>query len=87
VKRPPKGRLGSPNGLSEEQQLLNQALQSKSIIGDILVFALETGMRRSEITKIERQHIDLENRTIELFDTKNGDGRVAVVTLTLKPAA
>lgn len=81
VKRPPKGkprvrRLESPNGLSEEQLLLNQALQSKSVIGDILVFALETGMRRSEITKIERQDIDLKNRTIELFDTKNGDGRV-----------
>ena len=85
VKRPPKGksrtrRLESTNGLSEEQLLLNQALKSKSIIGDILIFALETGMRRSEITKIERQHIDLTKHTIELLDTENGDGRVVPLT-------
>lgn len=42
----------------------------------ILWLAVETAMRRSEITRIERQHIDLTRDTIYIPITKNREPRI-----------
>ncbi len=42
----------------------------------LIPLAIETAMRRGEMISILRKHLDLENRTLELFDTKNGEDRV-----------
>ncbi|HCN72074.1 MAG TPA: integrase [Pusillimonas sp.] len=41
----------------------------------IMLIAVETGMRRSEITLVKREQIDLAHGVITLTDTKNGDTR------------
>jgi hypothetical protein len=45
------------------------------LLRPIVIFAIETAMRRSEIASLEWKHLDLENRTILLPETKNGDAR------------
>lgn len=42
----------------------------------IIILALETAMRRSELTGIERDHIDFNQGTIYIAETKNGDSRL-----------
>jgi integrase len=60
---------------NEEQRLLNSATQYGGSILHIIVFAIETGMRRGEISKLKWEHIDLNNRTATLYDTKNSEDR------------
>lgn len=70
---PPRTRRLSPE---EERCLLAACAQSR---GQFLVpavrLALETAMRRGEIVRIERRHIDLFNSVLLLPDTKNGSPR------------
>lgn len=42
----------------------------------IMTLAAETAMRRSEICKLQRQHVSLRNNSVYLPDTKNGNARV-----------
>ena len=44
-------------------------------IKPIVLFAIETAMRRGEILSLEWRHVDLESRTAFLPETKNGDSR------------
>jgi len=46
----------------------------------IIIVALETAMRQSELLRIERQHIDFERRTLVIPLTKNGDPRTIALT-------
>jgi hypothetical protein len=46
-----------------------------SLLKPIVLVAIETAMRRSEIASLEWRHLDLENRTVFLPATKNGDTR------------
>lgn len=46
-----------------------------SRVGAALLFAIETAMRVSEITRLIWEHIDLEKRTALLTETKNGSKR------------
>jgi integrase len=65
----------------EFEKLLNNALKQKnSFIAPIIVFAVETGMRRSEILKLRWSDINRDERTAKLTDTKNGDDRVVPLT-------
>jgi integrase len=41
----------------------------------VIIFAIETGMRRGEILSLTWEHIHLEKRYAHLPDTKNGDSR------------
>lgn len=41
----------------------------------IVELAIETGMRRSEITSLKLEHVDMERRIVRLLDTKNGEPR------------
>ena len=47
-----------------------------AVLGNLLRFALETAMRRSEITSLRWRDVDLSKRTVVLSDTKNGERRV-----------
>lgn len=76
---PPRNRRIS---LREEEQLLEYfkfneeppKLQ-KQKVGLIFLIALETAMRQSEITQLDWRHIDLDQKYLRLFDTKNSDNR------------
>lgn len=54
-------------------------------IKPIVVFAIETGMRRGEILSLTWDRVDLKKRVTRLVDSKNGEGRS--VPLTLKATA
>lgn len=49
----------------------------------IVQLAIETAMRRSEIVRIRREHINFENATLFVPDSKNGESR----TVPLSPVA
>jgi integrase len=66
---------------SEKEHLLTAALSQRNIyISSIIEFAIETGMRRSEILKLRWCDVDLENGFASLYDTKNGEDRRVPLT-------
>ena len=46
------------------------------ILSDVVRFAIETGMRRGELSGMTWQMVDLKKRTVTLQETKNGEKRV-----------
>ena len=67
--------------LDEKERLLIAATSQRNIyIASIIEFAIETGMRRSEILKLRWCDVDLENGFASLFDTKNGEDRRVPLT-------
>ena len=44
--------------------------------------ALETAMRRGELLRMRWEHIDLNRRTANLPDTKNGEARTVPLSST-----
>ncbi len=68
--------------IEESQNILSHANSIKNpYISLIIQFALETGMRRSEILGVRMEHVDIKNRTLLIPDTKNGHERVIPLTL------
>ncbi len=60
----------------EEMRLLRAVHDhSNPMLGWIVVIALETGMRSSEITSLKRSQVDMNRRVIRLNDTKNDGSR------------
>ena len=49
--------------------------QKNKYISTIIQFAVETGMRRSEILKLTWNDVNLDTGIASLYDTKNGDDR------------
>ncbi|MHA6891412.1 tyrosine-type recombinase/integrase [Ralstonia pseudosolanacearum] len=67
--------------LDEQQRLFAAADDhSNPMLGWIVRFAVETGMRSSEITGLRRSQIDLQRRVVSLTDTKNGSARLVPLT-------
>ncbi len=65
----------------EEHRLLAAvAAHSNPMLRWVVTVAIETGMRRSEITSLKLEHVDLERRIVRLFDTKNGEARTVPLT-------
>ena len=63
----------------ELELLLQYAKSNRNIfIAPIIEFAIETGMRRSEILKLKWENID--NGIASLYDTKNGEDRYIPLT-------
>ncbi|HUT50906.1 MAG TPA: site-specific integrase [Alphaproteobacteria bacterium] len=48
----------------------------------IILLAIETGMRRSELLNIEWHHVDLDRRTLHIPTSKNGRPRTIPLTTT-----
>jgi integrase len=77
---PGQGRNRRLNG-DEEIRLLKACDEhSNPFLGWIVRIALYTSMRKSEITSLTREQINLEKRTIFLPDTKNGSVRTVPLT-------
>ncbi len=51
------------------------------LLPEIIRFALETAMRRGEITGMTWKLVDLKKRTATLLDTKNGEKRIVPLSL------
>ncbi|MDR2725623.1 MAG: site-specific integrase [Candidatus Adiutrix sp.] len=81
VSRPkiPKGRERRLEEGEEERLMAVVSPEMRNIIG----LALETAMRRAEISNLRWSRIDLERRTATLYKTKNGETR----TTPLSPVA
>lgn len=68
----------------EQEKLLEAADRLRSpMLGRVIVFALETGMRRGEILAIRQQDIDWSEPSLLIPETKNGHSR----TIPLSPGA
>ena len=66
----------------EEDRLLTACQQSRNpLLYPIVVLAIETAMRLSELLSIKWNDIDLAKRTIFLADTKNGSSRTIPLSL------
>ena len=77
---PGQGRNRRLNG-GEEVKLLDACnAHSNPYLGWIVRIALYTAMRKSEITSLTREQINLEKRTILLTDTKNNSVRTVPLT-------
>ena len=63
--------------ISNELSVLisNAKKQRNKYISIIIQFAVETGMRRSEILKLKWDDVNLDTGIASLYDTKNGDDR------------
>ena len=69
----------------ELERLLTAASSQRNIyITPIIEFAIETGMRRSEILNLRWVDVDLDIGFASLFDTKNGDDRRVPLTKTAR---
>ncbi len=81
--QPPTGR--SRRLSKDEEKRLLKALEGcrNPEVPLMVSLAIETGMRRGEIVKLNWQDVDMVNRTALLRETKNGEDR----TVPLSPAA
>jgi len=63
----------------EEEDKLSAACdarpQKKKYLKDLVLFALHTGMRQSEIFNLKKTHCNLEENYITVVDTKNNENR------------
>lgn len=72
---PPRGRNRRLRD-DEEQRLLDAADSGRNLyMRDLIVLAVETGMRRGELLSLDWQHIDLGTQIAHLPLTKNGEPR------------
>ncbi len=88
IRRPKHNKSRERRLLADEEAKLLHELESKTRnpwIKHVVVFAVETGMRRGEILSLVWGNVDLQKRIARLVDTKNGEGRS--VPLTLKATA
>jgi len=77
---PHKSRKRRLVGDEKERILAAASSQRNIFIKPIIEFAIETGMRRSEILKLRWCNVDLENGFASLYDTKNGEDRRVPLT-------
>ena len=77
VKLPPSSRSRDRRLNTGEFDMLEKAarLTQNPHIWPIVVFAIETGMRRGEILGITWEYVDFDARTVHLPITKNGSSR------------
>ena len=71
----PKGSTARTRRLvsdEKERRIIAASSQRNIYISPIIEFAIETGMRRSEILKLRWCDVDFENGFASLYDTKNG---------------
>ncbi len=88
IKKPSPGKARERRLSSDEEAVLMKAITeySNPMLKWIVVIAIQTGMRHSEIINLKRNQIDIERRIIVLYDTKNGDSRTVPLTLAAAEA-
>lgn len=69
--------------LSEEARLLTACVGEYEHMRAIIICALHTGMRKSEILHLRWDCVDLNKRCITLLETKNGKKRKVPISMTL----
>lgn len=83
--RRPKSNRGRERRLEtgEEEKLLAEIRDSSRnpYLLPIVQMAIETGMRRGELVALQWKSVHIEKRLIQLFDSKNGEGRSVPLTL------
>jgi integrase len=63
--------------MGEEQRLLDHCDRiGNTLLKAIIILAIETAMRRGELTNLTWSDINLDNRLAYLHDTKNGEARI-----------
>ncbi|MCC5812017.1 MAG: site-specific integrase [Ectothiorhodospiraceae bacterium] len=82
IRKPPPGKARTQRVSPAEEQALLAAAVSPTV-HDLIILALETAMRRSELLGLVWSLIDLQSGTAHLPDTKNNDAR----TVPLSPRA
>lgn len=79
IKQPQPGKSRKRRLEAGEEALLldylPKAMSKSRFTREIVLLALETGMRQSELLKTTWQDVDLASRKIHLDDTKSGDPR------------
>ena len=73
VRKPAPGKARDRRLLPDEEKRL--LAECSDNLRTIVLFALETGMRRGELLKLLWKDVDLGKCTARLFDTKNGEDR------------
>jgi len=82
IRKPSPGQGRNRRLNDDEEKRLLEACNAHSnpYLGWIFRIALYTAMRKSEITSLTREQVNLEKRTIFLPDTKNGSVRTVPLT-------
>jgi integrase len=75
-----KGRLRWFNAAEEEAILQALREQGKQDIADLVVFLLDTGMRRGEAFRIRVQDVDLDRNIVHIWETKSDIPRTLPLT-------
>ncbi len=78
VAKPPPCKSRTRRVMPEEFARLQTALlkSRNPVLGTAMRFAIETGMRRGELLRMEWQHVNRERRTLEIPLTKTGHPRI-----------
>ena len=80
VRKPPmpqgRNRVITEDELQRLLEQLEPTGRRNPWMKPLVMFALETGMRRGELLQLRWTDINLQNRTATLWETKNGDRRV-----------
>jgi len=66
----------------EEAAILAGCKEYGGDVHDVVVLAIETGMRRGELIGMTWDQVDLNKRTVTLPETKNGEKRVVPLSTT-----
>lgn len=85
--RKPKGSNARTRRFEgDEEQRLMAACSKHPYLSRLIVLALETAMRQSEIVALSWAEVDLQRSVIEKKDSKNGQGRTIPLTQKAKAA-
>jgi integrase len=82
VHKPPTGPSRQRRLTTDDTEKLAKALPKgrSTVFRDVVAFALETAMRRSEVLGLRWSDIDFERGYVRLALTKNGHGRIVPLT-------
>ncbi|EPR43551.1 integrase family protein [Desulfovibrio sp. X2] len=70
----------------EEERLLTAARQYGGEIADIIIFAIETAMRRNEIAQMRWEQVELRRKVVSLLSEQTKTGEPRQVPLSVKAA-
>jgi len=79
-KREPQGRMRWLNEEEEYRMLEKFHAMGKPYIADFCKVLIDTGMRTGELFKLRGRDVDLDERMIHLWETKNGKSRSIPLT-------